>query len=638
MQSARNQLASLPPISKAPGVRFSAILAALLLTGLVGCDTLPSSITSKYTRADLPNLGPPIPLSVRMQFDPSLTDAKANYVDSCNHPREVRIGEPLEDVLLQAAQQNFKTVYAGTGPADAKPDVEVQFALLQPGLSIKPDAMYDRAPSELRLDAVAVFKDSAGKLLLEQPLQVTRQERLLVEPTQQRCAYASIDKFVHDTAVVLSIKFIREARALLDPDSQTTAAGQAPSSQAGQTTAQGPATLSFKATILDENNNLILESGERVKVRVDLANAGGGPAQGVSVNLTGTPLLVSQFPSTTLPVGTLQPGESRSVEFSATLPQAVPAQRGELVVTITGTSGTGLPAAQTLVAAMRPEVGAAGRSAAARYDDVDRVPAASPGFQRPKTHLLTVGISTYRDQEIPTRKYATLDAEMVAAYFQSLGGVPAANVRLLQDQKALRPDIEEVLLDWLPPRVTAESVVIVYFAGQAMVAPSGETYLVPYEGRWNSASRLYPLKDLQAALARLKTQLTLFIFDGSISTLGGATRSRSKAPQWDAGGGGVVRLIGTTGLRNGLESEKLRHGLFTYYLLRGLKGEADTNRDGEVTLGELTAFLAQMVPVAARSDFNQEQRPLVFPPLSPTSKLARLTLTKPAAVAGSDGR
>ena len=100
----------------------------------------------------------------------------------------------------------------------------------------------------------------------------------------------------------------------------------------------------------------------------------------------------------------------------------------------------------------------------------------------------------------------------------------------------------------------------------------------------------------------------------------------------------MVRLIGTTGLRNSLESEKLRHGLFTYYLLRGLKGEADTNRDGEVTLGELTAFLGQTVPAAARSSFRQEQRPLILPPIDPASKLAGLTLTKPAAVAGSDSR
>ena len=636
MHCPRNQLASPSLMNRIPPTPFGAVLLAFLLTGTTGCEKL----AGVMGRAEIPNLGPPIPASVRLEFDPSLADARAQYIDSCGHIDVVLIGDPLEDVLLQAAQQTFKTVYAGRAPADTIPDIEVRISLLQPRLNIKKDNVYDREPAELTLDAVAVFKDSAGKLLLEQPLQAVRQERLIVEPTQKRCAYASIDKFVYDTAVVLSIKFIREARALLAPDTMTAAASQTPSSPTGQPSAQGPAALSFKATILDENNNLILESGERVKVRVDLANSGGGPAQGVSVNLGGTPLLVSQFPATTLPVGTLQPGESRSVEFSATLPQVVAAQRGELVVTIAEASGTGVPAAQILVAAMRPggEAGAGGRSAATRYDDVDRVPAASPGFQRPKTHLLTVGISAYRDHEIPARKYATLDAEMVAAYFQSLGGVPATNVRLLQDQKALRPDIEEALLDWLPPRVTAESVVIVYFAGQALVAPTGETYLVPYEGRWNSASRLYPLKDLQASLARLKTQLTLFIFDGSVSTLGGDTRSRSRAPQWDAGGGGVVRLIGTTGLRNSLESEKLRHSLFTYYLLRGLKGEADTNRDGEVTLGELTAFLGQTVPAAALSSFKQEQRPLILPPIDPASKLAGLTLTKPAAVAGSDGR
>lgn len=637
MQRAKTPLASLCLMNNALCARFGAILLVLLLTGSLGCETL----KARYTRQTLPNLGPPIPLSVRMELDPSVAKAKAIYTDSCGHPGiPLLIGPMLEDTLIQAGQETFKAVAVeGEGPSDFKPDVTVRITLLEPKLTINPDPMYDRAPTELTLDALAEFRDSSGKLLADRPVQVTRKERVQVELTQKRCGYV-IGPFAQDTVVAFSTKFMHEARALLDPESQATAAGQAPSAQAGQTTAQGPVTLSFKATILDENNNLILESGERVKVRVDLANSGGGPAQGVSVNLTGTPLLVSQFPSTTLPVGTLQPGESRSVEFSATLPQAVPAQRGELVVTITEASGRGAPAAQTLVAAMRPEgeVGAGGKSAATRYDDVDRVPAASPGFQRPKTHLLTVGISSYRDRDIPARKYATLDAEMVAAYFQSLGGVPATNVRLLQDQKALRPDIEEALLDWLPPRVTAESVVIVYFAGQAMVAPTGETYLVPYEGRWNSASRLYPLKDLQAALARLKSQLTLFIFDGSVSPIGGDTRSRGKAPQWDMGGGGIVRLIGATGLRNGLESEKLRHGLFTYYLLRGLKGEADTNRDGEVTLGELTAFLGQTIPAAARSHFRQEQRPLFLPPIDPASKLAGLTLTKPAAVAGSDGR
>jgi len=182
----------------------------------VGCE----KITGAFGRATLPDFGPPIPVSVRMEFDSSLSDASAPYLDSCNHPREVRIGPVLEDTLLQAAYQTFKTVsFAGSGPTtQAKPDVDVRITLLKPRFNIKNDNVYDREPALLALDAVATFRDSTGKLLREQPLQVSRQERLLLEPTQERCAYASLDKFVSDTAVVLSSKFIREARALLAPE------------------------------------------------------------------------------------------------------------------------------------------------------------------------------------------------------------------------------------------------------------------------------------------------------------------------------------------------------------------------------------------------------------------------------------
>ncbi|MGH7250865.1 MAG: hypothetical protein ACREIK_03330, partial [Nitrospiraceae bacterium] len=131
--------------------------------------------------------------------------------------------------------------------------------------------------------------------------------------------------------------------------------------------------------------------------------------------------------------------------------------------------------------------------------------------------------------------------------------------------------------------------------------------------------------------------LTLLIFDGSVSQVGKDARAKAKPPRWDVGArsaggeGAIVHLIGTTGLHNALESDKHRHGLFTYYLLRGLRGEADANHDGEVTLGELTAFLRESVPAAARSDFRQEQHPLVFPAIPSTSKLAGFTLTKPSA-------
>ena len=613
-------------------------LILCLLVASAGCE----KVTKAFTRSAIPSLGPPLPHTIKLEFDPTLTKARLQYTNACNSPQELRVGEDLESTLLQAAHQTFKTVYfdTKTPPSGTKPDLNVRIGLLQSGLEIQTDGIYDRLPADLTLELGTVFRDPASKVVSEKNFLIRRQDKLILEPTQHRCMYTNSDSLVHDSAVALAIQFIKHSRALLDPDGQYAAApaGQtagaapeampAPAPVAPVAPLAMPTGLSFKATVLDENSNSILEGGERVKVRVDLVNAGRVPARDVAVTLTGSPALLGQFPATTLPVGLLQPGESRSIEFIATIPPSLPAQQAQLQVAVTDASGAGLPAPQSFTTTLR----AAGAGAAAAagagmiFTNVDQVPGAVAGFQRPQTHLLAVGIGDYRDPLVPTRKFAAQDAELVASYFKAIGGVPASNVRVLQDRKALRPDIEEAILDWLPPRLTPDSIVIVYFAGQALVSPTGETFLLPYEGSTTSRARLYPLKDLQAALAKLNAQQVVLIFDGALLRLG----KDAKAPQWDAGGGTLVRLIGTTGLQSGLEPDQLKHGLFTYYLLRGLKGDADANRDGEVTLGELATFVRQTVPATAKSQFKQDQRPSVFPALTPTSKAAGLPLTRAA--------
>jgi hypothetical protein len=598
------------------------VLPCLLLAG-IGCEKMGSMIG----RSTIPDLGPPIPAAVKIQFDPSLTKALLQYTNACNGPQNLRVGQEMETTLLQAAHQTFKTVYVGNKtPANAKVDMDVLFALQQSGFVIQTDGIYDRLPADLTLEVAVLFRDGSGKVLLEQPYKVKKTDRLILEPTQHRCEYVNAEQLLHDAAVIVSTQFIRHARSLME-DGPIVASAEPPAQDKPAPPPTGPPGLSFKTTVLDENGNSVLEGGERVRLRVDLVNAGTEAVRGVTVTLAGTPAVVSQFPARSLPVGVLQSGESRSVEFVTTMPMSVPAQRAELQVAVAGGAGAALPAAQTMMVS----TGRAGAAPAlARtFEDIDKVPGAAAGFQRPQTYLVSVGISSYRDQQMTARKYASRDAELLAAYFQALGGVPAANVRVLQDRKALRPDIEEAVLDWLPPRVTGESVVIVYFSGQARVSPSGDTYLVPYEGG-SSSARLYPLKDLEAALAKLKTRHTLLIFDGAVSRLGGDAQGKLKSPNWDVGGNGVVRLIGSSGLQGGLEPDQLRHSLYTYYLIRGLKGEADANRNGEITLGELTSFLNQTVPAAARNQFSQDQRPLVLPPLAPASQIAALPLAKAA--------
>jgi hypothetical protein len=585
-------------------------------------------------------MGEPLDHTAKLEIPASLKKLTAEYTDSCGHLMQIPVGSRLEEALVEGAYRTFKrVVYEGGGTKDATPDVLVRVDLISWSFSLDKEYLYDRAPAKLQLNAMARVYDTKGNLLRETEIKTTRQERLRIEPVQKNCDYI-IDPFIQDSVVDFASKVAMDARlALAAPptsgpaastsstkhvaESGTSAKSASASVPAGPSSASA---LRFKAMVLDENGNLILEGGERVRVRVDIVNTGAAPIQKASAALTGTPFVLGQFPSTTLSVPPLQPGETKSLEFVATLPLTVQPQEAELHVAVTEIGQAAAPAPQLLALTIQPT--------GIKSDDVDQIPSPVAGFQRPHTYVLSIGVSAYRDAQLSPRKYASSDAEMVARYFQSLGGVPPSNIRLLRDGKALKPDIDEALLDWLPPHMSKDAIVIVYFAGQALVTSKGDVLLVPYEGNPASPARLYPLKDLESALARLKAKQTILLFDGVVSRLQQDPTAKAVVPKWDQPGGTIIRLIGGEGLTKALEDDAHRHGLFTYYLLRGLRGEADTNRDGDVTLQEVAGYVSQKVSWASKSQFNTDQHPQMIPALKASQKTAPILLTKLTAIAG----
>jgi hypothetical protein len=600
--------------------------------GLWGCEKL----TSAFHRTPLPDMGPRLANSVKLTFDPSFTDLKMQYIDGCNSPHELNVGEDVESIMIDAASHNFTAVTVTGGiAAPIQPDTELVVTLQRSNLKLWTDNVYDRVPADMILETLVTFKDAWGKELGQQTVSIAHNQRLILEPSQRRCDYGNIGEFVHDAGIALSTQFIRAVRTQLAATGGTTPATVAtsptrPISPTATIPAQGArSALSFKATVLDENSNLVFEGGERILVRIGLVNGGEQELQDVTAALTGTASVLAQFPTTTLVVGRLQPGQSRSIEFEATLPQSVQQQKAEIHVAISDAGTRTQPPTQTLALSIQPT--------SIKTDNVDTIPAGAAGFRQPHTYLISIGIGSHRDQHVPSRRFASLDAEVVSSYFQSLGGLPASNVRLLQDWKAIRSDIDEALLDWLPPHMNKDAVVIVYFAGLASVASTGETFLVPYDGTATTTSRAYPLKNLEAALSRLKAKRTVFLFDGIVSRMEPDSRTKAALPQWNSTGSSTIHVIGTSGIGRGLEDDQHRHGLFTYYLLRALRGEADINRDGDVTLGETVAYLSQKVRWASKTHMNQEQRPFTVPAIRPTDPSADLILTKVAAIQGAEG-
>jgi uncharacterized caspase-like protein len=55
----------------------------------------------------------------------------------------------------------------------------------------------------------------------------------------------------------------------------------------------------------------------------------------------------------------------------------------------------------------------------------------------------------------------------------------------------------------------------------------------------------------------------------------------------------------------------LKHGIFSFYLMKALEGDADENKDGRITSGELQRYLSDMVGRQAMG-LNRTQNTQLF--------------------------
>jgi uncharacterized caspase-like protein len=53
-------------------------------------------------------------------------------------------------------------------------------------------------------------------------------------------------------------------------------------------------------------------------------------------------------------------------------------------------------------------------------------------------------------------------------------------------------------------------------------------------------------------------------------------------------------------------SPELRHGIFSFYLMKGMEGDADANQDGKITIGEMHDYLTDKVSRQAMT-LNRKQ-------------------------------
>jgi uncharacterized caspase-like protein len=236
---------------------------------------------------------------------------------------------------------------------------------------------------------------------------------------------------------------------------------------------------------------------------------------------------------------------------------------------------------------------------------------------------VVIGISKYAAQkEIPPLRFADKDAEMFYNFLLSSEGgeFPKDHVLFLKNESATYRNIREAFFEFLKQAV-AEDFVIIYFAGHGAPDPTKEEnmYLLTYDTDPKQlAASAFPMWDLETALVRSIASERLVVFADACHSAGlaGEVGKRSALVRNNVHAyfqrlsqtrPGRVIFTSSDGYEVSQESERWGdgHGVFTWFLMQGLKGEADEDHDGVVTLGEILSY----VDINVRRETQNAQHP-----------------------------
>ena len=170
---------------------------------------------------------------------------------------------------------------------------------------------------------------------------------------------------------------------------------------------------------------------------------------------------------------------------------------------------------------------------------------------------------------------------------------------------------------WLDKRIKKnKSNIFFFFAGHG--APNLDDkkgYLIPYDGDPNYASQTgYALDDLYAELNRISSKSTTVFLDACFSGVNRnnemlLANARPVFLEVDNSFTDKVNVFSAAGSKQISSSwPEKKHGLFSYFLMKGMRGDADKNGDRKLTYGELGRYLEENVSSTAGL-LDREQTP-----------------------------
>lgn len=274
-----------------------------------------------------------------------------------------------------------------------------------------------------------------------------------------------------------------------------------------------------------------------------------------------------------------------------------------------------------------PPAGASGAGAPAKEapltDPVDvKVPKATKLNE--KAVAVVIGNRDYKKKDIPGVDYALNDARTMKKYLVETFGFREENI--LYEENASYADMQTIfgrpgdergkLFNYVAADSTSD--VFIFYSGHGAPDPtSSKAYLVPVDADPQLIQLTgYPVSSLYENLAKIPAKsLTVFLdacFSGSSDKgmlLKGVSPAllRVETPILSAPNAVVLSASAANQVSGWYEEKK--HGLFSYFLFKGLQGEADKSQAGVVTAEGLAEYVKDNVVRLSRRLKGREQTP-----------------------------
>jgi YHS domain-containing protein len=239
-------------------------------------------------------------------------------------------------------------------------------------------------------------------------------------------------------------------------------------------------------------------------------------------------------------------------------------------------------------------------------------------------HLLVVGIDKYKNSKY-NLNYATADANAfkgkVSSKISSI--VSQKNEYYIENDKASREEILKTFQQIIS-KANEQDIFIFYYAGHGVMTEGkdGQFFIVPhdvtqlYGADDTLAQKGISAEELKSLSAQIKAQKQLYFLDacqsgGVLGTVALRGAAEEKAIAQLARSTGTHWLTASGSEQFATEFDELGHGVFTYVLLEGLSGKADSG-DGRITVNELKAYLESQVPEVSSKYKGLPQYPSSF--------------------------